>query len=79
MNYFKISEEDHSEENRKTISIMSSVAKMPRLSNKLSSNGGGSVEKNGNGKKIEEVEEVEEWIVEDGTRWFTVLIQLMDN
>lgn len=42
-----------------------SVAKMPRLSNKSSSNGSGDA--NGNGKKTQE-EEIEEWIAEDGTR-----------
>lgn len=39
-----------------------SVAKIPRLSNKLSSNG---AETNGNGKKTDNVEE---WHPEDGTR-----------
>lgn len=39
-----------------------SVAKIPRLSSKLSSNG---ADKNGNGKNTDDVEE---WIPEDGTR-----------
>lgn len=39
-----------------------SVAKMPRLSSKLSSNGGAT---NGNGKSTDDMEE---WIPEDGTR-----------
>lgn len=41
-----------------------SVAKMPRLSNNLSSNG--TVDTNGNGKQTDNVEE---WEPEDGTRW----------
>lgn len=39
-----------------------SAAKVPRLNNKSSN---GNTDANGNGKKIDEVEE---WIAEDGTR-----------